>query len=149
MNSTIKKISLSILVIALLTLSACSTRYVCYDGTVERNIEACPKVEQPVITQIRAERAADTYANAYAQALNSRSHRVNTYREGAHWYSEILFTNIIDGTVNHVTLKIHGQSSSVSCFEGCEYFERKEIDEKEIEEALNETSQMDDAYYNY
>ena len=138
MSKIKQKIIFAALIIILLTMSACSTRYVCYDGTVERRFEDCPTTELPNIVQRQAELAVDTFAAAYAQTMQSRHHRVNTYRDGAHWYSEVIFTNTRTETIDHVKLQIHGKTSSVSCVEGCEYFDRTKIEEIEGID-LNET----------
>lgn len=139
MNKIKQKIIFLALILILISVSGCSARYVCYDGTVEKKAEDCPTTELPNIVQRQAELAVDTFSSAYAQALQSRHHRVNTYREGADWYSEVIFTNIRTESINHVKLKIDGKTSSVSCVEGCDYFDRQKIEEIEGIN-LNETT---------
>ena len=122
------KLYLVILVVSLLLISGCSTRYVCYDGSVERDADLCPIVELPTVIQRQAEHSIDVYASAYAQALGSRHHRVNTYRDGPNWVSQLLFTNIVSQDVHHVTLSVDGRTASVSCIEGCDYFNKPEVE---------------------
>ncbi|MCC7574638.1 hypothetical protein KO361_03535 [Candidatus Woesearchaeota archaeon] len=138
------KTYLLILVFAMLLISGC-TKYVCYDGSVERDEDKCPLVVEPKILQRQAETAVDTYSAAYASALGSRHSRVNTYKVGGDWHSEILFTNIRTGTVNHVTFKIDGVTSSVSCFEGCDYLKKEEV----VVEDINNVTGIDAGYTLY
>lgn len=123
----INKISLIILVLALFLISGC-TKYVCYDGSVERDESKCPVVLEPRVVQRQAEIAVDTYASAYASALGARHSRVNTYRSESNWHSEVLLTNTKTGTVKHLTLKVDGITSSVSCLEGCEHLSKEEVE---------------------
>ena len=136
----ITKITLAVLIVALLSLSACSTRYVCHDGEVKRNPEDCPIIEQPIMVQRQAEHIADAYATSYGQALSATHRRISTYQEGSNWYSEILFTNVREGTVSHVVIRI--SERTVECISGCEYLETANIKEPKIdvEETGNETT---------
>ena len=135
-----KKIVLIVLTISIIILSGCSTRYVCYDGEVKRNQEDCPIVEQPTMVQRQAEQIADAFASSYGQALSATHRRISTYREGTNWYSEILFTNVREGTVDRVKIKI--SERTVECISGCEYLEGANIKEPELNqtETTNETN---------
>ena len=120
------KVSVLLLLVSALIISGCTTRYVCYDGSVERKEGDCPVIPYPTVEMRRAEIAVDTFAGAYAQALGSRQHRVNTFRVEGDWHSEVLFTNLNTGSVNRVTLKVDGRTSSVSCVEGCGFLDKAE-----------------------
>jgi hypothetical protein len=129
------KISLMALFLSLFLISGC-TKYVCYDGSVEKDESKCPLYNEPRVVQRQAEMAVDTYASAYASALGSRHSRVNTYRSEGNWYSEVLMTNTKTGTVSHITLKIDGVTSSVSCVEGCEHLLKEVVGDVVIEQNL-------------
>lgn len=149
MVSLFKKLSLLILVVAILiVLLFNTTKYVCYDGTIEKDDANCPILPNPKVLQRQAENAVDTYASAYASALGARHSRVNTYRQDGHWQSEILLTSTKTGTVRHVTLKVDGTTSSVSCVEGCDYLLKEdEIIENSTQNITNDDFEADFTIY--
>lgn len=131
------KLFLSLLVLSLIFISGCGTKYVCYDGTVEKDASKCPVLVQPKILQRQAENAAINFASAYAQALGAKQSIINTYREEANWKSEVLFTVVKTGDIHRLVLEIDGQSARVSCVDNCKFLE---IDNKEdVTKKLNES----------
>jgi hypothetical protein len=126
-----------LLVLSLIFVSGCSTKYVCYDGTVQKDISRCPVIVQPKVLQRQAENAASNFASAYAQALGARQSIINTYREGANWESEVLFTVVKTGDIYRLVLEIDGQSARVSCVDNCDFLD---VDnEEELNNQLNES----------
>ena len=125
----IKKIIFLALVLLVVSMSACSTKYVCANGDVVSDAGDCSFVAQPVVVERKAEQVVDTYASAYARALSVTSSRVNTYRQEGHWFSVVLFTDTSSGEVNSVIFKIDGVTATVTCYEGCDYFSKQNVDE--------------------
>jgi len=115
------KIAVVFLVLISLALTGCSTKYVCYDGTVENDQRDCPKIPITSLTQVQAQNVADNFGRAYSSALGASYHRINLFRAEGHWFAEVIFTTHRNGGINHVKLKIDGVSGSPSCIEGCEY----------------------------
>ncbi len=144
-----KKIGLIISLIFLLTITACSSDYVCPDGTVVDDPQKCETTPQPVIRDIQAERTVDNYASAYARALGVTHSRINTYRHEGNWHSVVLFTDTREGKVNTVTFEIDGVTATVNCYDGCEYLEREEIDDVEEEIEQNEETNTSSGFSVY
>ena len=115
-----KKVLLIIMIISILTITAC-TKYVCYDGTVQKDQDKCPIIQVPSINIREAERAIDTFGQTYAQAKTARFSRINVYREGPNFHAETLFAGIKDEQVHRIKLQVDGKTSTVTCLEGCEY----------------------------
>jgi len=102
-------------------LTGCS-KYVCYDGSVEKNVKDCPIIKVAQVLELDAGRYADNYGMAVAQAKHHSYTRVNMYSKDASWYANVLFTDLVTGDINKVLLKIDGKTGDVSCVTGCEYF---------------------------
>ncbi|MFP4567719.1 MAG: hypothetical protein ACLFN8_02125 [Candidatus Woesearchaeota archaeon] len=132
------KIILSLFILFVVFISACSTKYVCYDGSIESTSDRCPVVEQPKILQRQAENAAISFSSAYAQALGLRHNMISTYRDGVNWHSEVLFSGVSTDVVYRVILKIDGVSGRPSCIENCDFlFAQNDDVNKSVENMLN------------
>ena len=118
----IKNLSFLVIVLSLFLFSGCSTRYVCHDGSVERDPDKCPVVDLPRLTQRQAEAEIDRFSIGYSQAFGVRYNRVNTYREGVYWFSEVLFSDTRTSNIFVVVLKIENLDTKVICVEGCDFF---------------------------
>lgn len=102
-------------------LTGCS-KYVCYDGSVEKNAKDCPVIKVSTVLEMDAGKYVDNYGLAVAQAKRNSYTRVNMYNKEASWYANVLFTDLVTGDINKVLLKIDGKTGDVSCVTGCEYF---------------------------
>jgi hypothetical protein len=102
-------------------LTGCS-KYVCYDGSVQKDAKKCPIIKVAEVVELDAGRYADNYGMAVAQAKRQSYTRVNMYVKDASWYANVLFTDAVSGDINKVLLKIDGKTGDVSCVTGCEYF---------------------------
>jgi len=105
-------------------LTGCS-KYVCYDGSVKKNVKDCPILPVAIVSDTDAGRYVDSYGLAVAQAKQNSYTRVNMYTKDASWYANVLFTDISTGAINKVLLKIDGKTGDVSCVTGCDYFNLK------------------------
>jgi len=103
-------------------LTGCATRYVCYDGTVEKKLASCPTIEVSTVAELDAGKYVDNYGVAVAQAKRQTYTRVNMYNKDAMWYANVLFTDSVSGGINKVLLKIDGKTGDVTCITGCDYF---------------------------
>lgn len=142
------KLSLVLVLASLLFISGCSTKYVCYDGTVEKDESKCPVIEQPKVVQKQAENAANNFASAYAQALGARENVINIYREGANWQAEVLFSVVKTGDVHRIVLEIDGRSARVSCIENCGFLEINNEDvelNESVDELVNDSTDGEDS----
>jgi len=110
----------SVLALSIL-LTGCS-KYVCYDGTVKKNIKDCPILKVSQVADTDAGKYVDNYGFAVAQAKHQGYTRVNMYNQNASWYANVLFTDSASGDINKVLLKIDGLTGDVSCVTGCSYF---------------------------
>lgn len=102
-------------------IAGCSTKYVCYDNTTQKNQELCPTYPRVQVTAYDAGRAADNFGNAVAIAKTDQYTRVNVYLENGTWYSTVLFTNRETQAIHRILLKIDGQTSDVTCVTNCDY----------------------------
>jgi hypothetical protein len=118
----IKNLSFLVLILSLFLFSGCSTRYVCHDGSIEKDSSDCPIVDLPRLTQRQAEAEIDRFAIGYSQAFGVRYNRVNTYRDGIFWFSDVLFSDSRTGDIFVVVLKIENLDTKVICVEGCDFF---------------------------
>ncbi len=116
-----RKILLAILVLILLLVVGCSTKYVCYDGSVKDRERDCPTIPVPDIDVRTARDAVNNYGQAFARARGDTFTLVNIYRDGADWYSNVLFSDFRTQEVSEATLKINGRTATVTCIEGCAY----------------------------
>jgi hypothetical protein len=116
-----KKILLVSLVLILLLAAGCSTKYVCYDGSVKDRERDCPIIPMPDIQERTARDAVNNYGQAFARAKGDTFTMVNLYRDGVDWYSNVLFSDFRTQEVNEATLRIDGRTATVSCVEGCAY----------------------------
>jgi len=110
-----------ILGIIIFLLSGCATRYVCYDGTEQKDIKKCPIFIMPKVSEIQAGQSMDSYGYAYAQAKGDVYTRVNLYQDNGTWYSNALFANSVSGIVRNVMFKIDGKTANITCLQGCDY----------------------------
>jgi hypothetical protein len=110
-----------VLVVASFLIAGCSTKYVCYDGTTQKEQRKCPTVAIPVITLADATRSMENYGNAVAQAKREAYTKVNIYAQNGSWYSTGLFTNSETNSIKQVQFKIDGKTSEVTCITGCDY----------------------------
>lgn len=118
-----KSIILFTLLVGLsLVLTGCGTKYVCYDGTIQKRSIDCPVVEVSSVADIDAAKYVDNYGTAVAQAKRQAYTRVNMYNKDANWFANVLFTDSMTGNINKVLLKIDGTTGDVTCVTGCEYF---------------------------
>jgi len=109
-------------------LAGCArTKYVCYNGDIQEKIEKCPVLPNLLVDDLGAQRIADNYGLAVANAKHDSYTRVNTYTKNSTWYANVLFTNIQSGNISSVLLKINGQTGDVSCVTGCEYLTVQDI----------------------
>ncbi len=109
------------LLVLLLVIAGCSTKYVCYDGSVQDRERDCPTVPVPDIDRRTAESSVNNYAISFASAKGVSHRIVNLYREGQDWYSNVLFSDFRTEQVNEVMLRISGSTATVTCVEGCAY----------------------------
>lgn len=109
--------------LALLFLGACSTKYVCYEGTVVDNERDCPILPVIRVTDREAGAAADRFGQAHAQAKGDQYSRVNIYREEGDWFTNVLFIERQTERVHEATLKVDGRTTTVTCVSGCEYMQ--------------------------
>lgn len=138
MVSVFRKLLVGCLLVFVLVISGCSTKYVCYDGSVQKDAARCPLLPTASIHQRQAENAVDTFAGAYASILGSRSHRVSIYRFEADWRADFLFTNIRTESVDQVVFEIDGRTASVSCVEGCDVLTRSLSSQENKSEVIDD-----------
>jgi len=110
-----------LIILALIIITGC-TKYVCYEGSVQKDSSKCPVLPSLVVQEDTAGRATDNFGNAVAIAKHNSYTRVNMYSKNSTWYSNVLFTNPDTGKFTQVLLKISGQTGDVTCVTGCEYF---------------------------
>lgn len=146
MVSVFRKLLVVFLFVFVLVISGCSTKYVCYDGSVQKDAARCPLLPTASIHQRQAEMAVDTFASAYASVLGSRSHRVSIYRFEENWRSDVLFTNIRTESVDQVVFEIDGRTASVSCIEGCDALFRSVSVEEEVNQSGNDLVEEGDFF---
>ncbi|GEM_PF-2258417 len=130
----------SILALSLL-LTGC-TKYVCYDGTTQKNSLDCPILEVSIVSQEDAGKYVDNYGYAVAQAKQHSYTRVNMYTKDATWFANALFTDVKTGDINKVLLKINGQTGDVTCMTGCEYFNPVVVPEPTPEVVVVDNSEV-------
>ena len=116
-----KAFFLVILVGLLVVMSACSTKYVCFDGSIEKNSDKCPDYPIPLKTERDAKMSVDSFGSAYAQAKKDRYTFVNIFASSGDWFADVLFTSTVTGEVHSVKLLVDGKTGSVDCLEGCDY----------------------------
>lgn len=105
---------------------------ICSDGQMVDDFFDCPIDPTPSITARQAETAVQNYGSAQAQARGDRFTRVNTYKEGADYFSQTLFTNTQTSNVAEVTFKIDGKTANVECVQGCEYLRQRQEESEDI-----------------
>lgn len=116
----IKKTSfIALAILALVFLTACSTTYVCYDGTHQKNAEQCPTYPHITLMESKVAQITDNYARAYSLSTGYQYTRVSIYPEGGDWFSDVLFSDRATESVYPIKLKIDGRTSSVTCIDGC------------------------------
>lgn len=116
-----KSILLATFIGLLMIISACSTKYVCFDGSVEKNSAKCPVYPIPAKTEREAKLSVDSFGSAYAQAKKDRYTFVNIFTSSSNWFADVLFTSTETGEVHSVRLIVDGKTGSVDCYSGCSY----------------------------
>jgi hypothetical protein len=125
-NIFYKMLLVLVIISSVFFLSGCGREYVCYNGLIEKHIEDCPVLPTLTLADLDAQRIADNYGIAVANAKQDSYTRVNTYTKNATWYANVLFTNSRSGSIANVSLKINGQTGDVSCVTGCEYLQTQD-----------------------
>lgn len=120
MNHKIQTIGLIILILFLIVLSGCSTKYVCYDGTQKSNPDDCPKYPRITVDENRAAIVVKNYGQGYAIGTNMVFTMVNIFVKEGNWYSDVLFSDRITSEKFEVRLQIDGRTSAITCISGCE-----------------------------
>lgn len=116
-----KKTIFAIIILLTLLMTACSTKYICYNGIETKNKKDCPAYPTITLTELKANRVSENWARAYTTNPELSYTLVTSYPTKGDWYSDILFTERETGQVNQITIKIDGRTSSVTCYEGCEH----------------------------
>ena len=123
-----KKVALVTIFLGLLiVISACSTKYVCFDGSIQKISEKCPKYPVPAKIERDARLSVENFGNSYALAKGDRFTMVNLFASQGDWYADTLFFNQKTSEVNHVKFFINGSTTSVECIEGCDYIGMENI----------------------
>ena len=117
-NKVLVTVTIILFITTLYGLFSTNEIIICQNGDVVEDALDCPIDRAPAFPSRQAEAYIDNYGRAYSQAKGLVFTRVNTYVSQGDYLSQTIFTDR-EGAVHEATLKVDGNTGSVTCVENC------------------------------